>query len=420
MSNTSSTFVEAMLLPWILLLNVKNGNLRPPKVSRGQIKELSENCINGDTNSKEQVSNKRQKLVKESRSSLVKDELGSSIREMSACSNSFSKSEENKTCINLSSYHMIPCLVTFSGIQNENVHSSAILHSTLSVVDKDVDSQPTARKVLLELLSERFLKYQVFYVFSFTPLLREVVILYCVALCYVSLSIKSLKLSFQLQIGGYYIIKHHKKDCICTLKDVQCSSSVKVPVESGKDLWSLSFVSDEGLQYFKSANSSKQDIVSPSIDGNFPRDQIEHLVLGSSVNTSCISSDVCLCIPANLKDLLQDNIMEPDGQGQPSAISEKSVNIPPSTGTVAAGPPPSSGSFISNCLFPEGNLISLQGDVVDSHDLGSSFSNSCFTGLNALQLKGFVGARSSLCIHVLVDQHIVNATSTDLYACLLC
>lgn len=159
MSSNSSTFVEAMLFPWILLLTGKNGNLHPPKASKDKIKEFSE-------------SSKRQKLVKDSRSSRLTDEFGNSVFELSSCSNSFGKLEEHKSYI---SSNQIPCLVTSGSIQDENIHRAAILHSTLSIVDKDVDSQPTARKVLLELLSESFFKYQVFHEFSVMPLPGAVV-----------------------------------------------------------------------------------------------------------------------------------------------------------------------------------------------------------------------------------------------------
>ncbi|KAF7811458.1 CST complex subunit CTC1 isoform X1 [Senna tora] len=303
MSSKSISYFEAMLLPWILLLTGKKDNLHPPEVSRDQIKDLSENCISGNTNSWEQVSNKRQKLVKESRRSLLKDEFGNSVCELSACSNSFSKLEENKSCINLSSSHQIPCLVTFRNIQIKNVHSAAILLSALSVVDKHVDCQPATRKVLLEFLSENFLKYQ-------------------------------------LQIGGHYIIKHHKKDCFCTLKDAEYDSSVKVLDDSRKNLWSLSLVSDEVLLYLKS-DSSTQDILSPKLNGVLPRDQIEHLSLGSNVDVSGISSEVCLYLPANLKDLVEDDndIMKSEGQAQQKIsrsayddpCSDKSSNLSPTT-----------------------------------------------------------------------------------------
>lgn len=161
-SNMSSTFVEAILLPCILSFAGKSGISHSCNVSREKTKELSEYCISG--NNEEQVSHKRQKLVKESTSS-SKDEFHTSIYELSACSNSFRKSKENKTCDDLSS-HDISCLVTFRSLQNEKVVCQAILHSTEPMKDMSFNSKPTARKILLEFSFDRFLKYQVFYSLS--------------------------------------------------------------------------------------------------------------------------------------------------------------------------------------------------------------------------------------------------------------
>lgn len=222
------------------------------------------------------------------------------------------------------------------------------------------------------------------------------------------MNIKSLLLLFQLQIGGYYILKHHKKDCFCCLKDAQRDSSVKVFVDFGKYLWSVTIV--------KSTYSSTQDVLSPIIDGALPKYQVEHLIPGSNASASGISSDVCLHLPANIKDFMEETSMESEDQGQICAILKESVNISLST-IAAAGCIPVSGPLIFNSLFPEGDLISLLGYVVDSHDVGSTIHNSCLScaDLDALQMKGFIGARSSLCVHVLVDQHIVSTNTTDSY-----
>ncbi|XP_054786835.1 CST complex subunit CTC1 isoform X2 [Prosopis cineraria] len=354
MSSTSSTFIEALLLPWNLLLTGQDGN----QCSKGLIKKHKENGICGYTDGKEQVPIKRQKLVNESKDSLLKDEAGYSICEFRACSSSFSNSEQQGP-INLSS-HQIPCQVTFRNIPHKNINNSAILQSTSSVVEKGADSQQIGRKIFVEISSESFLNYQ---------------------------------------IGDFYAIKHYKKDCFCTLKDAQSGSSVKV-LDSLKYLWSLSFLSDEGPHCHRSADSSTKDILSPSNNG----------VLLKDGNAPGISSDVCLHIPANLKDLLDYNFLGTEGQGQTSAISDKNFINSLTTEAFAASFPQSSGCLFPSCLFPEGNLISLQGHVIGSHDVSSSMNNSCLsrTGLNALQLKGSVGARSSLCIHVLVDRHIVK------------
>ncbi|KAK7313892.1 hypothetical protein VNO77_39096 [Canavalia gladiata] len=370
-SSKSSTFVEAILLPCILLLSGKSIIAHSCNASTAKTKELSKYCIS--CNNEDEVPIKKQKLIKESVNSL-KDEFHTSIYELRACSNSFWKSEENK-CIDLKISQDTSCLATFRNLQNVNVACPAILRSTSPMKDMSFNSKCTSRKILLEFSSDRFLKYQL------------------------------------LQIGGYYIIDHNRKDCFSCTKDTGFDSSgtgtAKFLVDSGKHIWSLSFIYDENLSDYKSVYTFAKDSLSPTVDEVFPKEGIEQLLLRSNDELS----DVCLYLPVNLAGVLGDNIMESeDSQSQQFATSEDSANISLSTGTVVARPNFCFGSHRSNCLFPEGNLISLEGNVVDVHDIGSSFCNSCSSGanLNALQLKGLIRTRSSFCIHVLVHHHIVD------------
>ncbi|KAK7317482.1 hypothetical protein RJT34_01757 [Clitoria ternatea] len=368
-SNKSSTFVEAVLLPHILLLAGRSRITHPYSASRDKTEELSKYCISG--NNEDKVSIKRRKIVKESIGSL-KDELHTSIYELSACSNSFRKSEENKK-YDLSASHDISCLVTFRSLQKEIGVCPAVLHSTSPLKDMTFNSKPSSRKILLEFPSDEFLKYQL------------------------------------LQIGAYYILDHKEKDCFSSAKDTGLgnSGSAKFLVDSGKRIWSFSFIYDESLSGYRSGSTSAQDSLSPTTNEVFPKDQIEQLLRRFNDE----HSDVCLYLPVNLADVVEDNIMDTeDSQNQLFAISEDSANISLSTQTKMARPNFCFGSQRSNCLFPEGNLISLEGNVVDIHDIDSSFCNSCSCGANldVLQVKGLTVIRSSFCIHLLVHHHIVN------------
>ncbi|TKY68592.1 CST complex subunit CTC1 [Spatholobus suberectus] len=383
-SSKSSTFVEAILFPFILLVAGKSRIAHPCNASWGKTKELLKYCISG--NNEDKVSIKRQKLVKESISS-SKDEFHTSIYELSACSNFFRKSEEKKKCVSLRSSHDVSCLITFRSLQNENVVYPAIMRSTSPMKDMSFNSKPTSRKILLEFSSDRFLMHQVSY---------------------------SLWLAYQgqqlLQIGGYYIIDHNRKDCFSGTEDADFGShsSAKLLVDSGKHIWSLSFIYDENLYDYQSEYTSAKDSLSPTI-GVLPKDQ--KLLPRSNGEPSGVCSDVCLYLPINLADVLEDNIKElEDSQSLQFAISVDSANLSLGTGTVVARRNSCFGSQRSNNLFPEGNLISLEGNVVDIHEIGSGFFNSCSSGANldALQLKGLTGTRSSFCIHVLVHHHIVN------------
>ncbi|KAG2396924.1 CST complex subunit [Vigna angularis] len=309
----SSTFVEAMLFPFILLFDWKSGIARPCNASWDKTKELSKSCLSG--NNEYKFSNKRQKLVKESVSS-SKEEFHTSIYELSACSNSSRKPEENRKCVNMRSSHDLSCLVTFKCLQSENEVCPAILRSALPMKDASLNSKPSSRKILLEFSSDRFLKYQ---------------------------------------IGDYYIIDNKRRDISGSTKDVD-------------------------FEY-----TSAKDSLSPSADGVSSNHQ--KLLPRSNSEPSSVSSDVCLYLPISLADVFEDNVL---------GLQRIDLNLVL--------------ELRSNSLFPEGNLMSLEGNVIEIHKTGSGFFSSCSSGANvdSLQLKGLVGTRSNFCIHVLVHHHIVN------------
>jgi hypothetical protein len=158
----SSTFVEAILLPYILLLDGKPGISHPCDVYGDKPIELSKYCSIG--NNEEQVSIKRQKLIEKSVNT-SKDEFHTSIYQLNACSNTF---RENTNFDDLCSPD-ISCTVTFRGLKKENVVCPALLRSTSLMKDMCFNSKPTTtRKILLEFSSDRFLKYQVIFLLSLT------------------------------------------------------------------------------------------------------------------------------------------------------------------------------------------------------------------------------------------------------------
>ncbi|CAI8606844.1 unnamed protein product [Vicia faba] len=371
-SNKSSTFVEAILLPYILLLDGKPGLSCPCGVYGDQTIELSKDCFN--YNNEEQDSIKRQKLIKKSVNTST-DEFHTSVYELNACSNSFRESKENRNCDGLSSLD-ISCMVTFRGLKKENVVCPALLRSTSPRKDTGFNSKPTAKNVLLEFSSDRFLKYQL------------------------------------LQIGGYYIIEHNAKDCFNTTNDADFGSSgtAKFVIDYGKHIWSLAFISDDVLFKDKSAYAPVEDSSPPVTDVVLPKVQIEKQLLSPNGDSSGVCSDVCLYLPVNLTALLENIIIESeDGKIKKFATSEQSANSCFNIGTAVALPNFCSRPQSSN-LFPEGELISFKGNVVDIHDFSSGFCNSCTSGasLDALQMKGLVGTRGNLCIHVLVHHDIVS------------
>ncbi|KAG2396933.1 CST complex subunit [Vigna angularis] len=266
----SSTFVEAMLFPFILLFDGKSGIARPCNASWDKTKELSKSCLSG--NNEYKFSNKRQKLVKES----------------------------------------------------------------------------------------------------------------------------------LLQIGDYYIIDNKRRDISGSTKDVDFgrSDSVKLLIDSGKRIWSLSFIYDENLSDHLSEYTSAKDSLSPSADGVSSNHQ--KLLRRSNSEPSSVSSDVCLYLPISLADVFEDNVMElEDSQSLQSVISEDSANLSLGTGTSEDRPKSCFGTQRSNSLFPEGNLMSLEGNVIEIHKTGSGFFSSCSSGANvdSLQLTGLVNICGSVNKH---------------------
>ncbi|KAF3974532.1 hypothetical protein CMV_002140 [Castanea mollissima] len=355
-SNTSSLFIEAIILPWDLFLN---GDGLPTKVSREQLEEPME-CCAGE-NYQEHASLKRRKIDHASIRALsagVMYDCSKPDRGLSSCC----INEKRMSC-NLSSYHKISCSITARGVNCNSIVSSGTLQCTSSSLNGGGGCRPSARKVLLEIKSESFFMYQF------------------------------------LQIGGYYITKHHGDDSFCK-KGSDYVSDVKVLINSGIHMWSLSYAFDE---VFPDSNSSDHRVFSNSSFSNneaLSKNKLEHLQVFTE-NSPNTCSDVHIIFPANVRDLLEENLegLE-DGLVKPIVPPKEITN--------------DSLSMVStdcSCLFPEGNLSSLRGQVVSFYSMDHSSIDahlSCESLGDILQTRFFQGVIRSFCIHVLVDHHIVR------------
>lgn len=168
-SNTSSLFVEAVILPWDLFLN---GDGLPTKVSTEQLEEPVE-CCAGE-NYQEHASLKRRKIDHTSIRALsagVMYDCSKTDCGLSSCSNSYAQFNEELMSYNLSSYHKISCLITVRGVNCNSIVSSGTLQCTSPSLNGGGGGgcRPSARKVLLEIKSESFFKYQVSLISFFTP-----------------------------------------------------------------------------------------------------------------------------------------------------------------------------------------------------------------------------------------------------------
>ncbi|KAL5777858.1 hypothetical protein ACOSP7_010784 [Xanthoceras sorbifolium] len=353
-ANGFSMCVEAIVLPWDLVLDGKNGSRHPTKVLRDRPFEPVEYCASEDYQG--HIPAKRQKIDYTSNralsSGLMDDLVDSEV-------SNFSRSESCKqTCTNLSSSQEILCSATVRSVNDHNFISLGILHCTKASVKTCIDFQNlTAEKVLLQFNSDNFSKYQL------------------------------------LQVGGYYIIKHCIEDPFCNVKDSSDVSSIKFLITLRTKMWSLMFSSD-----ILTDTTSSHD---PSLDDSSPEvlvvNQVELPleVSGSSVRTC---SDVHLHLSCDAMDILKVNLKELEDLYKPSVCPEGTLNM-------------SSDLHDSSCLFPEGNLISLRGDVVAVHGLEHSSDNvfvSCKSLGDVLQLRSFQEEANRFCIHILVDHQPVR------------
>lgn len=207
-----------------------------------------------------------------------------------------------------------------------------------------------------------------------------------------------------MQIGCYYITKHDGEDSLCNFKDSDCVSGVKIFVTCKHHLWSLSFISDDVLPVSNLPSSPPLDnscSIGDELSSKDPNEVCLHVPNGNYLETS---SDVSLCLPANMICILDSNMRElKEGMIKPTVTSEEIPEVNPCTGTVASAPPPFPSS---NFLLPEGNLTSLQGHVVAAHNVDAQVN--CQDLGDSIQSRFLGGVTSTSCFHVLVEHQIVS------------
>lgn len=212
-----------------------------------------------------------------------------------------------------------------------------------------------------------------------------------------------------MRIGGYYIIKHHKEDLYCFTKYSNDVSGSKIVITSRTSLLSFSFSSDEVLPEIGQA-------LAPPINGSFSR--IKEVLSEEShqielpfmkFKNACLQfcTDWHLFLPADSVSFLEVNLkLLEQGFVKPPASFEELANISQRmTESIQF-----SGTSNSDCLLPEGNLISLHGHVVALHN-----SDKCSlaahighkSSADGQLLNFFKEVTQRVCIHVLVDHHMV-------------
>ncbi|OMO74877.1 CST complex subunit CTC1-like protein [Corchorus olitorius] len=357
-SKRSRVFAEAIVLPWYLFLAGKYGSVEPNIVLR--------DCIGG--NNADHASCKRQKTDCPS-SWVTPGFLGCASSEKST--SSFREIHGDLSCLSIKYSHEIPCLASIRGVNNVIITSSGILYKTMANAKIKVDCKPSADKILLEFTSESDLEYQL------------------------------------LQIGGFYLMKHHMEDPFCNIEETSKFSGVKVLMTSGTFLRSLSFspevlTTDKSLHYPSLGDSSLCD------DEVLKEDQVLRVACDSSV------SDVHLHFSSSLTGLLDINTKELGKDLNVPHANLENSRFSSGIETMMTACVMSSDLPGSNCLFPEGNLTSLCGDVITIHsfDRGSTNVHSSCEGVGELPHFGFSDGTNSCCIHVSMARQTVKIFGT--------
>ncbi|XP_065847135.1 CST complex subunit CTC1 isoform X2 [Euphorbia lathyris] len=370
-SDRSTVFAEAIILPWDLFLAGKDGNMLRHRDSGNQFNEQSTEYPSRIY--EEHLPSKKRKVDKVSCPTLVSDLMNGcnySCSEAVACSSSCEGYAEGK-CENLSSLE-IPCLATIRTANGHSLLGSGKLCLTNYKLNIGNYDKSSAQKVLLEFNSENLFKYQ---------------------------------------IGSYYIIMHSQGESFCSIKDYNIATGAKVFISSGMHMWNLSFSSEEEATYNGSTHDSSQDDSFLSCRENPIKDKVEvHLrSMGSSPKSS---SDVCLHLSANAMVYLELKLNEiKETLLEAPMTPEQSYNDFHEVCLATSMSGFSSGSLDFSNLFPEGNLTSVQGSVVAIHSFDGHISNghlSCEKFGDVPQMRFFQENKSCSCIHVLINNQMAS------------
>lgn len=395
-------FAEAVIFYWNLSFTGKEGFTHATKNSGDRLKKCMEHC--DGKNHQEHLSKRLKIDHASSRAFSDFEDIPYNIERLRT--NSDAESSGKHSCCNFTS-HGIPCSATIRAVKNQSVAHSVILNYTGSNLNGCGLSGPRARKALLEFKPESFHIYQVhdnfIYLFIHGFLLNICIrnnFLMNIYLCTLVL----IFIEFQfLQIGCYYVTEHYKEDSFCNFKDSDYVNGVKILVSSKLHLWSLSFTLDDALPTTDLPNCSPLDDSCPIRDVVSSKTHGELCLRVSNPDFSETCSDASLCLPANMRDILEVNMSErKDGLIKAAERPEGIAEIYSHTGDVA------SDSLLPdiNCLLPQGYLISLQGHVVAVHNVDTHVD--CQNLGNFCRSRLLSGVASTSCFHVLMDHQIVS------------
>ncbi|KAL4332331.1 hypothetical protein GQ457_07G041010 [Hibiscus cannabinus] len=329
-----SVFAEAIVMPWYLFLAGQDGSTHQDKVLI--------DCTVG--NHADHSSSKRQKIDCASTLS------GTCFKD------NFCRCGD-QSCLRTSFSHEIPCSATIQGVNNFIFTSSGTLYR-IKANEKFKVCKGRAKRFFLAFASECDLKYQ---------------------------------------IGGVYLMKHHKEGRLCNIKNVSLKV-VTIPITPGTYLRRLSFSSEDLTTDTSLHNSSLCNEV-------FMKDQVLAVASGSSI------SDIHLHVSSSLTGLFESDIKElRNGKNVSDAtLGRFSLSLGMNT-RMNANLEDNSGLLGHSHIFPARKFTSLCGDIIAVHsfDQGSSDMCSSRADYGDHGPYGFCDRTKNFCIHVSVANQTVK------------
>ncbi|CAN0872913.1 CST complex subunit CTC1 [Linum grandiflorum] len=309
------------------------------------------------------------------------------------------RDSSNVLCRNLISPEILSYATTIRTANSKTLYMSGKLFCTQCTVKNRVDHKPRTHKILLEFDFANIHKYQVCQI-SFALRINQVSASFQLS---DPGSSSNPKVPLQLlQIGVYYIIKHHPEESLCACMGCNNFNSGKVHVNSSIHLWSLSFSDDNGApNYILSQGASQKDQTSCTAES--PAGNSIELCLQNSTFSSPESwADVCLHPPYTVIRLLEAEHKEIMGVSFEPIVEEKNSGDSPGT---------RSGLSDSSNIFPVGRLLSVCGCVIAIHGLDCScphINSNCEVMDDIGQTRAFQGSRSTVHMLVLVDDQMMS------------
>ncbi|XP_030540051.1 CST complex subunit CTC1 isoform X2 [Rhodamnia argentea] len=254
-------------------------------------------------------------------------------------------------------YHKVPCQVTVRGVKTSLPSRPGSLGRVKGNSRNGISYNISPDKVWLEFQPSDVSKYQM------------------------------------LNIGGYYVLKHGKEEKLCLLED--SARGFKIHFPSKTKLWSLSFSSRDTLLHNLPHDSPlcTDQVLLGEETGNFTK--------AFSGYSSETSSDICLDVSTKAAGPFQMDLLEIE-----HSLTKPTVNIEDITVSSCSRDTISSLSskFPGHVhLFPDGDLVSINGDVIAIQRFESTSYNPYPSHENLLissqQSRGFIGDTISVRVH---------------------